>query len=240
MFILEKYDDFPSIRIFNIRIITFYGLMYLIGFIICRILAEYITDKDLKLYLDKLLNYIILGTVIGGRLGYYILYDINMPLAEIIEIWNGGMSFYGGFIGVIIAISIFAYRYNINFFKVTDLCSILAPIIIFFVRIGNFINQEAVGIIYKYGVIFQNYDNHIRIPSQLLEAILEGLVIFILNLYFKKYRTSRFLILYSIFRIFCEYFREEDSNIILPYIKYGQLLAIPMFILGMILKLYKL
>lgn len=240
MFILERYDDFPSIRIFNIRIITFYGLMYLIGFIICRILAEYIADEEIKLHLDSLLNYIILGTVIGGRLGYYILYDIDMSLSEIIAIWNGGMSFYGGFVGVTVAVLLFAYKYSINFFKITELCSIFAPIVIFFVRIGNFINQEAVGIVCKYGIIFQNYDNNIRIPSQLLEAILEGLVIFILNIYFRKNCTSRFLILYAISRIFCEYFREEDSNIILPYIKYGQLLAIPMFILGVILKLYKL
>lgn len=238
MIVLSQYEDFPGIYFLEYRIITFYGLMYLISFIVAMYLIKYV-DVELEQYKNKIVDYTILGTIIGGRLGYYIFYDCHMTIYEILYIWRGGMSFHGGLIGVLCSIYILSQRYQISVMQIYELLAVLVPIGIFFVRIGNFINQEMVGIVSKYGVIFTNYDNQVRLPVQLFESILEGLVIFVINLKCKNNRISRFLILYAFARILCEFFRAQEETY-LTYMTYGQLLTLPMLLLGIALKLKKL
>ena len=227
--VLPRYDEIPGISIFGFRI-AYYGILYCIGYIVAEKCLPFPRDINV----NKFFNFSIIGMIIGGRLGYYLFYNLNMTFYEILLIRSGGMSFHGGLIGVIISMVVFSIVEKKDFFIVSsDVASISAPVIIFFVRIGNFINQEIVGKTSRYGVIFQNYDNNIRIPIQLIESLLEGIMILILNLKYKNNRTSRFLILYSVSRILCDFLKEEDGYT-------GQILTIPMLVLGMVLRYMKL
>ena len=161
-------------------------------------------------------------------------------------IWNGGMSFHGGLIGIIISSYLYAKKNNQNIFIFLDLVSAVAPVGIFFGRISNFINGELVGKVTNsdWGVLFPNYDNKLRHPSQLYEAFLEGIILFILiNLiHFSKYNkigtcSYMFLILYGCFRIISEFFREPDIQIgyLIGYISTGTLLSLFMILAGSII-----
>ena len=192
--------------------------------------------------------------MVGGRIGYAIFYNFiytfQNPLT-IFYVWDGGMSFHGGFIGVLIAIIYFCRKYKISFFLVSDFIVKLVPIGLFTGRIGNFINSELWGkpSEVKWAVIFPNVDNVPRHPTQLYEAFLEGILLFvILNfLLIKKNRTSKitsyFLIYYSLFRFIVEFYRVPDYHIgyiIFNWVTMGQILCIPMFLLGLyILKFRK-
>ena len=198
---------------------------------------------------DDFITFAIISLIIGGRLGYVLFYNLGYYLQnpfEIIKIWEGGMSFHGGLLGVIVGAYIFRRSKNIQLIYILDIVSCVAPIGLFFGRIANFINSELYGKPTEFflGVVFPQVDNLIRHPSQLYEAFLEGLLLLIILNYliFKKiynqgYASSLFLILYGIFRIFAEQFREPDIQIgyIFNIISMGSLLSIIMVITGLAL-----
>lgn len=197
---------------------------------------------------EDLVLYGAFGVIFGGRVGYMLFYQfsnfISDPLS-IFSIQGGGMSFHGGLVGVLIAVLIFNKRHNKSFFETTDFVVPLVPLGLGFGRVGNFINGELWGKITTsdFGMYIQSQGVS-RYPSQLYEAILEGLVLFIiLWIYSNKPRpkghtTSLFLILYSLFRFIVEFVREPDPHlgyIAFDWLTMGQILCIPMFILGLIL-----
>ena len=174
---------------------------------------------------DDLVTYIIVSLIIGGRLGYVIFYNfsyyISNPL-DIFKIWEGGMSFHGAMIGIIIGTYLFSKRRYISTFFLLDVVACVSPVGIFFGRLANFINGELIGKVtnLSWGVIFPTVDMIPRHPSQLYEAVLEGIVLFIiLNtiIFKKKYKIGTcsylFLIFYGFFRIISEFFREPDAQI---------------------------
>ena len=185
----------------------------------------------------------------GGRLGYVIFYDMNYYLKnpfDIVKIWQGGMSFHGAMLGIIIGTFIFSKKNNIKTFFLLDIIACVSPIGIFLGRIANFINSELVGKasdVY-WAVIFPKIDNVARHPSQLYEAFFEGLVLFLfLNFAIsKKNKTGRhsayFLIGYGISRSIVEFYKSPDSVwgndfLLFSFLTQGQLLSIPMIILGL-------
>ncbi len=235
--------------------IRWYSLSYIFGILISWVIVRKFlinSKKNIsKENIDELLNYTVIGIIIGGRLGYVLFYNFEYyffsPL-EIFKIWKGGMSFHGGLLGIIISIFIFSKKRNINYLEITDMIALVSPIGIFFGRIANFINGELFGKVTnsKFGIIFPNGGELPRHPSQLYEAFFEGVLIFlILNLLFLfgKYKqftgffSGMFLFLYGLFRFFIEYFREPDSHIgyIFEIITLGQILCIPMIIIGIII-----
>ena len=176
------------------------------------------------------------------NLGYYIVNPI-----EILMVWNGGMSFHGGVIGVIVASKLFSNRYKINQFIFLDLVAISAPIGIFFGRIANFINSELYGRAtdVPWSVQFMFIDNIKRHPSQLYEAFLEGVVLFFILYYFSKKNYLKkpgqiaglFLVFYSLFRFFSEYFRSPDPQIgyLTLNLTLGQLISVVFLVIGAVL-----
>ena len=245
-------NDFDPVA-FNILSleIRWYSLSYIFGIIFgwlyCK--KKLITSTSFKKKFDDYIFYIILGIIVGGRLGYVLIYNIkyyiNNPL-EILMIWNGGMSFHGALIGIIVVTYLFSKKNEINTFYLLDLVALSSPIGIFFGRISNFINSELYGRETEvfWSVKFISIDNINRHPSQLYEAILEGLILFIILNYLiskvnKKdgYISSLFLIFYSIFRFLTEFFREPDLHIglLIFNLSMGQLISIIFLISGIIL-----
>ena len=248
--------DPVAFNLFAIEI-RWYSLAYIFGILFGWIYSKKLLIKDqniIKVF-DDFVTYLIIGIILGGRLGYILFYNIKYYLNNLLEIffiWEGGMSFHGGLIGVIIATYIFSKKYEINKFVLLDYISITAPIGIFLGRLANFINGELVGKMtdVSWGVIFPNIDNNFRHPSQIYEAFLEGIVLFlIMNVFFfwKKYRPGicsfMFLIFYGTFRIIAEFFREPDSHIgyVVGEISMGMVLSIIMILAGILLykKKYK-
>ena len=241
--------------------IRWYSIAYILGIILGWVYAVKIIKKTQnntqnfepikRSDFDDLVIYLVLGIILGGRLGYVIFYNLEYYIQnsfEIFKLWQGGMSFHGGLLGVIVAIFIFSKNKNTNFFKYSDIVACVAPIGIFLGRIANFINGELFGKIstLPWAVIFPNGGNIARHPSQIYEAILEGLVLFILInfLALKKhliiktgYVSSFFLISYSILRIFSENFREPDQHLgyLFNYFSMGTLLSILTLISGFLI-----
>ena len=181
--------DPVAIQIFSIEI-RWYSLAYIIGILLGWILSKrfFISDVVLKEKFDDFLTFVILGIIIGGRLGYVILYNPNYylnNLIDIFKIWEGGMSFHGGLIGIVLSSIYFAKKNNQNFFIYLDVISIVAPIGIFFGRIANFINSELYGAETNlpWAVQFIKIDNLYRHPTQLYEALFEGLILFLILIY---------------------------------------------------------
>ena len=215
---------------FNILSLEFrwYSLAYiagiLIGWVYCK--KKLIKDQKILDLFDDFITYAILGIIVGGRIGYVLFYNfeyfLNNPI-EILFVWNGGMSFHGGLIGVIIASNLFSKLNKINTFIFLDLVSLSAPIGIFFGRIANFINSELYGTPTEvpWSVKFIAVDDINRHPSQLYEAFLEGIILFFMLQFISKKNfakkagqiSSLFLILYSFFRIITEFFRTPDLHI---------------------------
>jgi phosphatidylglycerol:prolipoprotein diacylglycerol transferase len=195
-----------------------------IGWILCK--KIFIKNSDISEKFDDYITYLIIGIILGGRIGYIVFYNFSYYLdnfLDIFKIWQGGMSFHGGLLGIIVSSYIFAKKNNQNPFFYLDQVSIVAPVGIFFGRLANFINSELYGTTSNvpWSVIFIKVDNLSRHPSQLYEAILEGLVLFLILIYFinKNYLnkpgliSGLFLIFYSLFRFFVEFFRVPDEQI---------------------------
>ena len=232
-----------------------YGAMYAISFLIIDYMmkANHFNFNKYNLssnQIDRLLLVSLISLLLGGRLGYVIFYNLEYYLLFPIKtffIWEGGMSFHGALLGVIFAIYLFRKSINLGFLQLSDFTVLYVPIGLFFGRIGNFINSELFGIPTNssWGVIFPLLDNIPRHPSMLYEALLEGLVLFIVLLSLSRkyastpgFLTSIFLIFYSIFRFMVEFVRVPDSHI--GYIwsdwfTLGQLLSVPMMFFGMLL-----
>ncbi len=254
-----KYPNIDPV-IFEIGPISlkWYGVAYVAGILLATMLIRYYDSKDLKELdsnkIDDFVVYLIIGIIAGGRMGYVIFYGFEYyssnPL-EILKIWEGGMSFHGGLMGVVISAWIFSTKNKINKLYLADLLCLAAPIGLFFGRIANFINGELYGRVTqsKFGMIFPNGGLFPRHPSQLYEAFFEGLVLFILlNILwlFKDISKRRglvfsyFLMFYGVFRFWVENFRQPDANIGLLFgsITMGQLLTIPIVFIGLIINLY--
>ena len=243
--------DPVAFNLFSLEI-RWYSLSYIFGIIFAWIYCKKFLIKDKKILelFDDLISYIIIGMILGGRLGYIIFYNLDyylMNISEILMIWKGGMSFHGGLIGVIIATYIFSKKNKINSFIFLDLISISAPIGIFLGRISNFINSELYGreTDLPWSVKFEKIDNIPRHPSQIYEALFEGIILFILlNYIFRKslYNlpgtiSAFFLIFYSIFRFFIEFTREPDIQIgyIVFNLTLGQMLSFLFLMFGLFL-----
>ena len=243
--------DPVAIEFFSFEI-RWYSLSYIFGILLGWAYCKKILIKDnniLKLF-DELISPIIIGLVLGGRLGYVIFYNLkyylNNPI-EILMIWKGGMSFHGGLVGVMIATIIFSNKNNVNKYIFLDLISASAPIGIFLGRISNFINSELYGreTDIWWSVVFVKVDNISRHPSQIYEAMLEGLILFFIILLFVKKNylhkpgliSSIFLILYSLFRFFLEFYRMPDDHLgfIILNLTTGQIISLVFFCSGLYL-----
>ena len=246
--------DPVAIQIFSIEI-RWYSLAYIFGILVGWILSKkiFITEPQLKEKFDDFITYLILGIIVGGRLGYVLFYNLDYysdNIIEVFKIWQGGMSFHGGLIGVIVICIWYAKKNNQNPFKYLDIVSIVSPIGIFFGRVANFINSELYGIETElpWGVKFIQIDNLYRHPSQLYEAFLEGFVLFIILIYFKKnflkipgLLSSLFLIFYSIFRFIIEFFRVPDEQLGYFFLNLtmGQIMSFIFFSIGIFLFITK-
>ncbi len=236
--------------------IRWYSLAYIIGIILGWIYCKkkLIKDQHILGLFDDFITYAVIGIILGGRLGYAIFYNLKYYLEnplEIMMIWNGGMSFHGGLIGVILATQLFTNKHKVNQFLFLDLVALSAPIGIFFGRIANFINSELIGRATNlpWSVQFVSIDNIKRHPSQLYEAFFEGIVLFLLLGYFfrKNYLQSPgkisalFLIFYSLFRFFAEFFRSPDIQIgyLFFNLTFGQLMSILFLSAGALLFYFK-
>tara|TARA_B100001057_G_scaffold203446_1_gene204154 strand:+ start:158 stop:940 length:783 start_codon:yes stop_codon:yes gene_type:complete len=219
--------DPVAIQFFSIQI-SWYSLSYIFGILGGWILSKkvFISNDELKDKFDDYLTYLILGIIVGGRLGYVFFYNFNYyinNLIEIFKVWNGGMSFHGGLLGVIFISVWYAKKNNQNPFIYLDTVSIVAPIGIFFGRIANFINSELYGheTSVPWAVKFIQIDNLYRHPSQLYEALFEGMILFLILIFLKNTKFTKapgiisglFLIFYSIFRFVIEFFRVPDEHI---------------------------
>ena len=219
--------DPVAFQIFSLEI-RWYSLSYIAGLIFGWYFAKnkLIKDSTQKEYFDDYITYLIISIILGGRLGYVIIYDpiyfISNPF-EIIKIWQGGMSFHGALIGIIISTHFFCKNKKQNIFSYLDLVAVCSPIGIFFGRISNFINSELYGVETNvpWSVKFIKIDDLSRHPSQIYEAIFEGIILFvILVLMFNRLRnkpgiiSGYFLILYSFFRFIIEFFREPDGQLL--------------------------
>jgi phosphatidylglycerol:prolipoprotein diacylglycerol transferase len=231
--------------------IRWYSLAYILGIIIGWILCKkiFIKNLDINQKFDDYITYLIIGIIIGGRLGYVLFYNFNYyinNIFDIFKIWQGGMSFHGGLLGIIIASILFAKKYNQDPFMYNDLVSLVAPIGIFFGRLANFINSELYGKVTEvpWAVTFIQVDNLPRHPSQLYEAIFEGIILFMLLLYFKNKNflakpgliSGLFLIFYSIFRFCIEFFRVPDEQIgyLIFNLSMGQIISLVFVMIGTI------
>lgn len=234
--------------------LRWYSLAYILGIIGGWWLARRMSIKSNSVFtvlkIDDFLVWATIGIVLGGRLGYVLFYNASyykeFP-AQILALWQGGMSFHGGLLGVIIATILFAKFKRISMFAIGDILVCVAPLGLFLGRLANFINGELFGRVthaVPWAMIFPMGGSEPRHPSQLYEAFFEGLVLFmILNaLWWLKasYRkregflTGAFFILYGVFRFFIEFTREPDAHLgfIWQQLSMGQLLCIPMILLG--------
>ncbi|MDW3024394.1 MAG: prolipoprotein diacylglyceryl transferase [Alphaproteobacteria bacterium] len=236
--------------------IRWYALAYIVAFVVgywlfCRLMRRSSGALSLnKKQMDDLLTAIILGVIIGGRLGYVLFYDLGYFLAhplEIFALWHGGMSFHGGLLGVIAATFLFAHRQRVNAWRILDLLAIVAPIGLFFGRIANFINREVMGrpTDVPWAVVFNGDTSIPRHPSPLYEAATEGVLLFIIMYCLYRYTNLRkrpgalggiMGMGYALFRMFCEFFRAPDSQIgfLTSWgLTMGQLLSLIMFFVGL-------
>ena len=247
--------DPVAIQVFSIEI-RWYSLAYIVGILIGWILSKkiFISNLNIKEKFDDFVTYAIIGIIIGGRLGYILFYNLSYysnNFFEIFKVWQGGMSFHGGLIGIIIISIWFSKKNNHNPFNYLDIVSIVAPIGIFFGRIANFINSELYGIETNlpWAVKFIRVDNLNRHPSQLYEAIFEGLILFFILLFFKNKNFAKnpgfisglFLFFYSIFRFCIEFVRVPDEQLgyLIFSLTMGQIISFIFLTIGVYLIINK-
>ncbi len=247
--------DPVAIELFSFEI-RWYSLSYIIGILLGWFLAKkfFISDQEIKDKFDDYITYIIIGIIFGGRLGYVLIYDfdyfISNPI-DILKIWQGGMSFHGGLLGIIFVSILYAKNNKQSPFSYLDIVAIVSPIGIFFGRVSNFINSELYGVETNlpWAVKFIKIDNLYRHPSQLYEAALEGIILFIILVYFKKKGFLKFpgiisgifLILYSLFRFIIEFVRVPDEQLgyLTLNLTMGQIISLIFFVVGVYLILTK-
>lgn len=263
--------DFPNIDPIAFQVgpfaVRWYALAYIAGIILgwryivhlikgCKYSGDLgnVTANSV----EDFISFSIMGIMIGGRVGYVAFYNweyYSQNLGEIFHIWQGGMSFHGGMLGVFVSMMIFAKIKRQNFFRLADLVTAAAPIGLFFGRLANFLNGELYGRITtsKFGMIFPNGGDLPRHPSQLYEAILEGVVLFVALYAAQNIKSIRektgvtaglFLIGYGLARFVIEYVREPDAHIGLMRvmnltISMGQILCLPMIVIGAIVIIWR-
>ena len=246
--------QFPQIDPVFLRLgpvqLRWYGLMYMVSFIIGYFLLKSLAkQRRLKLTSDDLydlLFYIIIGVMVGGRIGYVLFYDLRgylqAPL-DIFKIWQGGMSFHGGLIGIVLATLYITKKKGWDFWEISDLICAGVPIGLGLGRIGNFINGELYGrpTSLPWGIVFPEGGDLPRHPSQIYEALLEGLVLYLILrwLFRKNYQPGTvvwgLIGFYGLFRFLVEFVREPDAQIgfdLGPFTR-GQLLTLPMLVIGL-------
>ncbi|MBG0791270.1 MAG: prolipoprotein diacylglyceryl transferase [Desulfovibrionaceae bacterium] len=230
--------------------LRWYGMMYVFGIVSGWLLGRYRAAKPWNrltpAMVDDFVTWAILGVVLGGRIGYVLFYNLGHYLEHplgIFAIWEGGMSFHGGLIGVLLVIWLFGRAHSLSFPEMGDFVSPLIPPGLFFGRIGNFINGELWGRYtdHPFGMIFPGAGTQPRHPSQLYEAALEGVVLFILVWWYSsKPRPTGcvgalFLLGYGVFRFMVEFARQPDAQlgfVALHWMTMGQILCIPMILFG--------
>jgi phosphatidylglycerol:prolipoprotein diacylglycerol transferase len=247
--------------------VHWYGLMYLVGFAAGWILGRWRASNPASKWtadlVDDVVFYCVIGVIAGGRLGYMLFYGFDQILANplnLLKVWEGGMSFHGGLIGVLLAMALFARRHGMRFFEVGDFVAPLVPIGLLTGRIGNFINGELWGHATEmpWGVRlpcdrFAEYCSGLPLDaqwsaplhaSQLYEATLEGLVLFVVLWWFSSRArptmavSGLFLLLYGLFRFSVELVRQPDAHIgylAFDWLTMGQLLTVPMLVFGVLL-----
>jgi len=256
MFYNSSVIEFPDFKPYLFKVgefqVRWYGIMYLLGFVCSYLLVR----REIRLrgldiprdVVENLYFYLIVGLIVGARFGYVVFYNLGYYLyrpLEMFAVWHGGMSFHGGLIGVMLAGALFARKQGMRVLQLSDLVIPTAPIGLFFGRIGNFINGELFGrpADVPWAVVFPEGGGIPRHPSQLYEALLEGVVLFLL-LWIARGRmrkegkvTALFLLLYGVMRFFVEFFREPDTHLgfILGPFSMGQVLSALMLVLGAIL-----
>lgn len=234
--------------------VRWYGLMYLLGFLAGWALGRYRANRPnsgwTAAQVDDLVFYIALGVILGGRIGYVLFYGfgnfLRDPLA-LFRVWEGGMSFHGGFLGVLLAMALFARKHHKGFWPTMDFVAPLIPPGLFFGRIGNFINGELWGRVTDapWGMVFrQTGDGLPRHPSQLYQAALEGVALFLIVwLFSAKPRPTMavsgvFALSYGVFRFLVEFVRQPDPQLgylAFGWLTMGQLLSLPLIVVGVIL-----
>ena len=253
MFVHPQFD--PVIFQIGPLAVRWYGFMYLCGFAVCWFLAlcrarranSFIKPEQVSDYLF----YAILGVIIGGRVGSVLFYNfehfINNP-GYLFKIWQGGMSFHGGLIGVLIATWFYQRKYRWGFFRLADFIAPLVPPGLGLGRVGNFINGELWGRPTEapWAMIFPQVDQLTRHPSQLYQAFLEGLVLFVIVWFYSARPravgqvSGVFLIFYGLFRVLAEFTRQPDAHlgfVAFNWLTMGQLLSVPMIVAGFVIML---
>ncbi|GFZ85961.1 prolipoprotein diacylglyceryl transferase [Rickettsiales bacterium] len=243
---------FPSIDPVVLKVgavsVRWYSIAYILGIFIgwrCVCASFYRLDSKAK---EDLLFWAVIGIVLGGRLGYIAFYNLGYYLAypaDIFKLWHGGMSFHGGMLGLILTMMRCAKKHNINILSLYDAIVLVAPLGLLFGRLANFINGELYGrpTDVSWAVLFPGAGPLSRHPTQLYEAFLEGLVLFIVMASTKKTLRDKpgqlsalFMILYASFRMLIEHFREPDPQIgYIGYFTMGQILSLPMMLFGVTL-----
>ena len=247
----------PVLIDFGLISIRWYSLAYIFGILIGwwfgkKIIRHILKTNSIKFKLDDFddfISYLIISIVIGGRLGYVIFYNLKYYISnpsDIFKVWEGGMSFHGALLGIIIGTYLFSKKKGVSTFFMLDIVACVAPIGIFLGRIANFINSELIGKVtnISWSVTFPLVDTLPRHPSQLYEAMLEGVILFfILNIliYKKKYKIGSssclFLVFYGVFRVISEIFREPDSQIgyLFNSLSMGAVLSFLMVLSGLVI-----
>lgn len=247
---------FPNIDPVALQIgplaIRWYALSYIAGVILgwryAASLARRFQIGITPEHITDFISWLVIGILLGGRIGYVLFYNLDYFIlhpADALMIWHGGMSFHGGLLGVIAAAFLFCHTHKLRFFALTDIIACVAPIGLFFGRLANFINGELYGRASDdaWAMVFPRGGDAPRHPSQLYEAALEGLLIMVIlgflarktSLHIReKFLSGMFLILYGLFRSFCEFFREPDVQLgfLAGGTTMGQLLCIPMIAFG--------
>ena len=245
--------------IFNLGFLSlrWYSAAYILGIIIGwwygkKVLSQICLNNNINFKIslfDDYISYVIISIILGGRIGYILFYNLEFYLLnplEVFFIWKGGMSFHGGLLGIIIATIFFSKKNNLDKLIIFDVVSCVAPIGIFLGRIANFINSELFGkpTDLPWAVIFPLVDRQPRHPSQIYEAFLEGFLLFLIlnifirtSIYIKGKVASLFLILYSVFRLISELYREPDHQVgyVLDFLSMGSILSFFMITLGLIM-----
>lgn len=233
--------------------VHWYGIMYLLAFLSAWWIANKRCRRQgsriVKQHIEDIIFYCALGVVLGGRCGYVFIYNFEQWLQDplwLFRLWEGGMSFHGGLLGVILALALCARKHQHSFFELADFVAPMVPLGLGFGRIGNFIGGELWGrpTAVPWGMVFPHVDDLVRHPSQLYQAFLEGVLLFAIVFWFSVQPRPRmavsavFLLFYGIFRFLVEFVRQPDAhipNLAFGWMTRGQLLSIPMIAMGLVL-----